>query len=383
MKVLQLGAGAVGTVIARHLAGHPAIEAVTIADLNGERAAEVARSLPGSASSVPVDASDAAALARAAAGHAIIVSSVLPRYNVGIMRVALSVGAHLLDLSAERDDHELYDADWKRAGLTAIHGLGEDPGISNLFARWAADRLDRVDAIRIRDGEFYEPHSELPLASLFSTETFIADALAPASFYSAGEWQRVPAWSGREVYDFPPPVGKQVVYAMDHEEVDTLPRYLGKPVGAVDFKLAVPDRIREQIVLLDRLGMTRRDRVQVCGGDVAPLAVLAAVLPRPFDLGGRIRGASIILVDVEGSRDGRRVRTTLHASMTHEEAFVRMQVTGTAYLTGSGAAAGVLALATGGVAAHGVLLPEMLDPDRLLSLLAGLGVGVTRRSTDV
>src|SRR5262249_4740042 len=254
----------------------------------------------------------------------------------------------------------------------------EDPGISNVFARWAANRLDHVDAIRIRDGEFYEPHPELPLASLFSTETFIEDALAPALLYADGTWTHLPAWSCREVYHFPPPVGPQVVYAMDHEEIDTLPRYLGKPVGSVDFKLAVPDRIHEQIVLLDRLGMTRRDTVRVRGGEVAPLAVLAAVLPRPCELGGRIRGASIILVEIDGRRDGRRVRTTLHASMTHQEAFDRMQVTATAYLTGSGAAAGVLALATGHVTARGRLLPELLDPDPLLSLLATLGVSVTR-----
>jgi len=148
-------------------------------------------------------------------------------------------------------------------------------------------------------------------------------------------------------------------------------------VRFVDFKLAVPDEMQRHLAFLDRVGMTRRDAVRVRGGEVTPLSVLAAVLPQPADLGGKIQGAAIILVEV----DGRRVRHVLHAAMTHDEAFRRMKMTATAYLTGTGAAAGALALVTGKVAARGVLPPEMLDPEPILALLQELGITVHKKES--
>src|SRR5439155_5008188 len=180
----------------------------------------------------------------------------------------------------------------------------------------------------------------------FSTETFIEEAVSPAVYFEDGAWKQIPAWSNREVYPFPDPVGPQVIYNMSHEEVDTLPRSIGKGVRFVDFKLAVPDDMHKHLAFLDRIGMTRRDTVRVRGGEVTPLSVLAAVLPQPADLGGRIQGAAIILVEGDGTKGGRRVRHVLYASMTHDQACRRIKVTATAFLTVTGPAAGAVALMT-------------------------------------
>ncbi len=333
MKILQLGVGAIGTVAARHLAGHRAVESLTLGDMDTTRAGELARELRGKVSVERIDAADPQALEKAIHGHGLVVSAVLPVHNVAIMKAALASGSHLLDLSTGGGDELAHDAAWKKAGLTAIHGMGEDPGISNVFTRWAADRLDQVDAIRVRDGE-YSTSDEFPLACLFSTETFIEEAVSPAIYFEDGKWKEIPAWSNREVYPFPEPVGPQIVYNMNHEEVDTLPRFIGKGVRFVDFKLAVP-----------------------------------------------IKGAAIILVEVDGREGGRAVRHVLHASMTHDEAFRRMKMTATAYLTGTGAAAGALALVEGGVVARGVLTPEMLEPEPILALLQELGVTVHKKKS--
>jgi saccharopine dehydrogenase (NAD+, L-lysine-forming) len=167
---------------------------------------------------------------------------------------------------------------------------------------------------------------------------------------------------------------------MAHEEVDTLPRLIGKGVRQVDFKLAVPDEMQAQIAFLDRIGMTRRDTVRVDGAAVRPLALLAAVLPQPADLGGRVRGAAIVLVEVEGRKAGRRARHVFHAVMTHDEAFRRHKATATAWLTGTGGAAGALALLSGRVPGPGVWSPEQLDPGPVLALLAELGLKVEEQS---
>jgi len=380
MKILQLGVGAIGTVVARHLAGHREVETLTLGDMDTTRAEKLARELKGKVRVERADAADPQALARVVGGHGLVVSAVLPKYNEAIMKATLAAGADLLDLSAGGDDQLAHDGEWKRAGRTAIHGMGEDPGISNVFARWAADRLDAVEAIRVRDGE-YSTSDEFPLACLFSTETFIEEAVSPAIYFENGQWKTLAAFSNREVYPFPEPVGPQVVYNMSHEEVDTLPRSIGKGVRFVDFKLAVPDDMHKHLAFLDRIGMTRRDTVRVRGGEVTPLSVLAAVLPQPADLGGRIQGAAIILVEIDGTKGGRRVRHILHAAMTHDEAFRRMRVTATAFLTGTGAAAGAIALVTGKVKTRGVVPPEALEPEPILGILEELGVTTHRGET--
>jgi saccharopine dehydrogenase (NAD+, L-lysine-forming) len=198
MKVIQLGVGAIGTVVARHLAGHRAVESLTLGDMDTRRAEGLARELKGNVSVKRIDAADHASLEAALRAHGLVVSAVLPVHNEAIMKAALAAGSHLLDLSSGGGDELAHDAAWKKAGLTAIHGMGEDPGISNVFARWAADRLDEVDSIRVRDGEF-STGDEYPLACLFSTETFIEEAVSPALFFEDGAWKQVPAWSNREV----------------------------------------------------------------------------------------------------------------------------------------------------------------------------------------
>jgi len=379
MRVMLLGVGAIGTVIARHLAGHRAIEGVTLCDMDTTRAEKLAGELPAGRTRVEkVDAADPQALARALEGHGLVINAVLPRFNGAICDAALAAGSHYMDLASGEDDLFSRDAAWKKAGRIALNGMGEDPGISNVFARSATDRLDEVDAVRVRDGEYSESE-EFPLACLFSTETFIEEAVSPARYYEDGDWKKIPAWSNQEVYPFPEPVGPQTIYNMSHEEVDTLPRRLGKKVRFVDFKLAVPDSMQQHLAFLDRIGMTRRDTVRVRGGQVTPLAVLSAVLPQPADLGGRIQGAAIVLVEVDGTRGGRRMRHVLHAAMTHQEAFRRQKVTATAYLTGTGGAAGAIAIASGRLKLTGVLSPEQLDPEPMLGLLEELGISVERK----
>lgn len=382
MNVLLLGVGAVGSVLARHLAAHRSVARLTLADQDTRRAARLREELVEAGPGQPdrlrvesVDASDPSALSRACHDQGLVICAVVPRFNGAVMDAALRAGAHYLDLAAGEEDQFLRHEAWKKAGLVAINGMGEDPGISNVLARVGADRLDEVETVRVRDGEFSEAEN-MPLACLFSTETFIEEATSPALEFSGGRYREHPAWSGREVYPFPDPVGPQPVYNMSHEEVDTLPRFLGKGVKNVDFKLAVPDGMRDRLDFLHRIGMTRRDEVPVGRALVRPLQVLSAVLPQPADLGGRIQGAAIVLVEVEGRKASARMRHVLHVAMTHDEAFRRMRATATAFLTGTGAAAGALAITTGQVATPGVLAPEQLEPAPILALLAELGLDV-------
>jgi saccharopine dehydrogenase (NAD+, L-lysine-forming) len=371
---MLLGVGAIGTVIAKHLAGHRAVESLTLGDMDTRRAENLARELGGKSLKVErIDAADPAELERSLKGYGLVVCAILPRFHVAVMDAALKAGSHYLDLASGEVDQLAKDAEWKKAGLLAVNGMGEDPGISNVFARYAADRLDEVDTIKVRDGEFSESE-EYPLACLFSTETFIEEATEPAKYFENGEFKTYPAWSNREVYPFPDPVGPLPIYNMSHEEVDTLSQYIGKGVKSVDFKLSVPDEMARQLQFLHKIGMTRLDTVRVRGGEVTPLSVLSEVLPQPADLGGKIQGCASIVVEVEGRKGGKPMHHRLWTAMTHDEANRRQGVTATAYLTGTGGAVGALAIATGQVKQKGVVPPEMLEPEPVIALLDELGI---------
>jgi len=263
MNVLLLGVGAIGSVISHHLAAHRAVAGLTLCDRDTRRAESLAGEVgPGRVRVMALDAADPAALRRAFHGAGLVINAVLPRFNVGIMDAALEAGCQYLDLCSGEEDQFTRHAAWRAAGRTALHDMGEDPGISNILARLSADRLDAVEAIRVRDGEF-SLSDDIPLACLFSTETFIEEAVSGARVYADGVWKELPPWSGRELYPFPPPVGPQPVYCMSHEEVHSLPRFIGKWLRRVDFKLAVPDDMQTQLAFLDRIGMTRRDEVRI------------------------------------------------------------------------------------------------------------------------
>jgi saccharopine dehydrogenase (NAD+, L-lysine-forming) len=376
MKIMLLGIGGVGTVVAKHIAGHKAVTALTLADMDTARAEALAKALPGKPAVDRVDAADDAALARSIKGHDLVLCAILPRFNKAVMAACLAQKIHYIDLASDASFDEMsVDPDWKRAGLLAVSGMGEDPGISNVFARYAADRLDEVDEIKVRDGE-YSTSEHFPFACLFSTETFIEEAVSPARYFANGKYSAYPAFSNREVYPFPDPIGPLPIYNMSHEEVETLPKYIGKGVKRCDFKLAVPDDARQYLEMLHAIGMTRLDKVKVRGGEVTPMSVLAAVLPQPAEIGGKIKGAASILVEVEGRKAGRRMHHTLWTGLTHDDANRRQGVTATAFLTGTGAAAGVLAVATGKIKTRGVVPPESLEPEPILGILTELGLTI-------
>jgi len=383
MKIMLLGIGGVGTVVAKHIAGHKATTALTLADMDTARAEALARELPGKPKVDRVDAADGAALAQSIKGHDLVLCAILPRFNKAVMAACLAQKIHYIDLASDASFDELsVDADWKKAGLLAVNGMGEDPGISNVFARFAADRLDEVEEIKVRDGE-YSTSDAFPFACLFSTETFIEEAVSPARYFANGKYSEYPAFSNREVYPFPDPIGPLPIYNMSHEEVESLPKYIGKGIKRCDFKLAVPDDARQHLEFLHAIGMTRLDKIRVRGGEVTPLSVLAAVLPQPAEIGGKIKGAASVLVEVEGRKAGKRVRHILWTGLTHDEAFRRQKVTATAFLTGTGAAAGVLAVATGQIKTRGAIPPEALEPEPILAILSELGLQIRKEEKPI
>lgn len=322
-----------------------------------------------------LDASDARALEAALEAADLVIQASLPRFNAGIQAAALATGAHYLDLAADSADPYVRGAEWERAGRTALIGMGEDPGLSNVLARDAADGMDHVESVRIRDGDTASS-PDYAFLPLFSPETFIEETLTGSRIWEGGRYRAVPPFGEGEVYVFPDPVGPQKVYSVDHEEVDSLPRFLAKGVQYVDFKLALDDVTVRSLQTLRDLKLLERGTPEAPG----PRAAVLQALPKPAELGGKISGHAALVVATEGERAGRPVREVRYTLLDHRVAFARYGTTATAYLTGTPAAVAALLLLDGTQRARGMLPPESLDAAPFFPKLAERGVEVVRRA---
>ena len=371
-QVLVIGCGAVGSVVAHHLAAHEAIGDVLLADVDGELAKRTAAHLRSpKARAMQIDASDEDALRRAMRGCGLVINTALPRFNRLIQSAALGEHVNYLDPANDSADPFVDSDTWKAAGLTALCAMGEDPGLSNVFARYAADGMDRVESIKVRDGDTASS-PDYPFIALFSPETFVEETLAPSRIWRDGKYESVPPFGEFETYEFPAPIGPLPVYSVDHEEVDTLPRFIGKGVRYVDFKLALDPATVQTLKLFRDLHLLEPG----AAGGPSPRRALFAALPKPADLAGRVDGYAAILVEVAGERDGQHVVHTVSSVLGHREASEKFGATATAYLTGTGVAVGAILLANGAIKGKGKVSPETLDPMPFFPLLRNFGIDV-------
>jgi len=381
MRVAILGVGGLGRTLASELRADPRVSSLLLIDQLGERA----RVLTGLRGRVPIEAmqlnvENRLALTKAIRGSEVVVNTTLPKYNLTIMQAALEAGGNYLDVAAtgprepggppgifeQLDMHEAF----KSAGRTAIVSMGLDPGISNVMARQAASRLDAVTAIRIRSGGIavLPGYASFPL---YSREAFISDILVRPTVWADGKLQDREPMSEPEEYEFPAPVGKQQTFLISHEEVKTLPKYLGKPVGRVDFKCALEPNLVRALISLDRLGLLSDSRMIRVGNQMVPFRrAFMAAFPEPSALVLPLEGAKALSVEVEGTLGTKRVMYRGDVVLPHQEANRRRSTTAVYYLTAVGAAIGVHLIAEKATPGPGVHPSEALEPERVFQAWA-------------
>jgi saccharopine dehydrogenase-like NADP-dependent oxidoreductase len=386
MDVLIVGVGSVGSVIAQYLQQDDSISSLTLADKDISRARSIAaRHGKTRIEAVKVDASDPKELERLMKGKGIVVNSGHYIFNEPLMRLSKELGIAYVDLaSSKMTDQLAHDEEFRQANTLGVVGMGEDPGLSNIYARYAADRLTTVREIKVRDGEFSV--SKLRgFVPLFSPEIFFEEVLMDAIIFADGKVKHLPPMSEKEVYDFPLPMGRQTVYALEHEEVQTLPYYIKKGVQYVDFKLALSDEFVSNVNLLKELGLLSTKPVNVKGTQVRPFDVFIATLPIPVSVASALSGHAGISVEVSGTSGGKETKYTLSTQMSHEEAYNRFKSNATSFLTGIVPAVYVSTFAKGRVKQKGVIPAEMLDADLMLGELtkAGVKTSLTKSAEEI
>jgi saccharopine dehydrogenase-like NADP-dependent oxidoreductase len=394
MRVLVVGAGGVGAAFAAIAQSRPAFAEVVLADVALERARAVAERLgePDRFRAERIDASSKAELVELIGRVApdAVLNACDPRFNEPIFDAAFEARVTYLDMAMtlsrphpERP-HELPGAmlgeyqlarheAWKRAGLLALVGIGVEPGLSDIFARYAAEELfSSIDEVGVRDGadlvvEGYD------FAPTFSIWTTIEECLNPPLV-----WERergfftTPPFSEPEVFEFPEGIGQVECVNVEHEEVVLIPRWV--ECERVTFKYGLGQEFIDVLQTLHKLGLDSTAPVSVRGAQVAPRDMVAAALPDPATLGERMSGRTCAGTWVTGTgKDGEPRSTYLYHVVDNETTMREFSSQAVVWQTAINPVVALELLDRGEWRGTGVLGPEAFPPKPFLGLLAEYG----------
>jgi saccharopine dehydrogenase-like NADP-dependent oxidoreductase len=394
MKVLVVGAGGVGAAFAAIAQRREVFEHVVMADVALERARAAAGKLaePDRFTAERVDASsreELVALIERTAPDAVL-NACDPRFNEPIFAAAFAAKVTYLDMAMtlshphpERPyelpgemlgDRQLAEHEsWQQAGLLALVGIGVEPGLSDVFARYAADELfSEIEEVGVRDGadlvvEGYD------FAPTFSIWTTIEECLNPPLIWERerGFYTTAP-FSEPEVFEFPEGIGRVECVNVEHEEVVLIPRWVR--CERVTFKYGLGQEFIDVLQTLHKLGLDSTEPVSVRGTQVAPRDVVAAALPDPATLGERMSGRTCAGTWVRGTGvDGKPRSTYLYHVVDNETTMREYASQAVVWQTAVNPAVALELLDRGEWKGTGVLGPEAFPPWPFLELLAQYG----------
>ena len=385
-KVLVVGAGAQGGPCASILSRQEDVSKIVLGDIDIDLATRVKEKIKSDkVTVVKLDASKIEEIEQAASGADVIINLTLPEFNENIIKAALNTSSHYVDAAGFFDSESEFaktDNAFKKAGLTAFTGCGASPGITNVMARYACDKLDEVDEIRVKIGSRALGKPEDVVRGwepTWSPETALTDYAAKSTVFENGEYKEYPPFSGSEEYPFPEPVGPASVAYHSHEEPITLPRFIGKGIRYCDFKYPI-DPIAGALV---KMGFASYKPIDVKGNKVAPIHVLMKLVRQPVGTFlveneeiARLLAtvAYVLIVEVKGTSSGEKVHYTLSMpSMTANENVWLFKKFGTAEIMIALPSVIAAKMCLSGEAPHGVIAPECVDPVRFLKISADMG----------
>jgi len=393
MKVLLVGVGGVGEAIAAIAKPRSWFEQIVLADYKLERAREVQKKL-GDDQRFPVEFIDASKQenieALANRYHVdLIMNAVDPVFNKQIFDAAYSVGVTYMDMAMtlsephpddpfhkpgiKLGDYQFEKAkDWEAKGLLAIVGIGVEPGMADVFARYAQDHLfDEIDEIGVRDGanitiDGYE------FAPNFSIWTTIEECLNPPVIWERERgWFTTEPFSEHETFEFPEGIGPIDVVNVEHEEVLLVPRWV--EAKRVTFKYGLGDQFIGVLKTLHMLGLDNKEKINVKGVQVAPRDVVAACLPDPAHLGEKMHGKTCAGTWVKGWKDGAPREVYLYQVADNQACMEKWGCQAVVAQTAFSAVIAMDLLKQGQWKGVGVLGPEAFEPKPFMDKMADYG----------
>ena len=405
MRILVVGAGGVGDAIAKIAATRAFFEVLVLSDYDPARAQRTVawiaeRHGAGVAArfvTSSIDASDPDAVAAVARAHRVthVMNAVEPKFVQSVFAGAFAAGADYLDMAMSLsephptdpfhatgvklgDDQFAQAADWEASGRLALVGMGVEPGLSDVFARYAADRLfSSIDELGVRDGANLVVRDEFGrevFAPSFSIWTTLEECLNPPVVWERGDgWTTTEPFSEPEVFDFPGGIGPVECVNVEHEEVLLMPRWLD--ARRVTFKYGLGAEFIGVLRTLRDLGLASTTPIRVRSGsgpvEVAPRDVVAAALPDPAGLGPRMEGRTCAGTYVTGTgKDGAPRAVYLYHVVDNADTMRDYDSQCVVWQTALNPVVALELLAAGTWSGSGVLGPEAFDADPYLDLMA-------------
>ncbi|MDQ6642417.1 MAG: saccharopine dehydrogenase NADP-binding domain-containing protein [Actinomycetota bacterium] len=405
MRILLVGSGGVGSAFTAIAARRGFFEACVVADYDESRARRAVESLRDDRFvAAQVDASSAGSVSALCQQHRIthVLNAVDPRFVMAIFDGAFAAGADYLDMAmslsrphpsapyeqcgVKLGDEQFEKARlWEGAGCLALCGMGVEPGLSDVFARYAADHLfSEIDELGTRDGANLTvdgPDGSPAFAPTFSIWTTIEECLNPPVIWEQERgWFTTEPFSEPEVFDFPGGIGPVQCVNVEHEEVLLMPRWVD--AKRVTFKYGLGQEFIDVLRTLHKLGLDRTDKVrapstssgQAVFVEVSPRDVVAACLPDPAGLGHAMHGKTCAGLWVTGKgKDGRPRSTYLYHVVDNDWTMAEYGHQCVVWQTAVNPVIALELLADGTWTGTGVLGPEAFDAQPFLDLLTAYG----------
>jgi saccharopine dehydrogenase (NAD+, L-lysine-forming) len=393
MKVLLVGTGGVGEAIAAIAKERPWVDQVVLTDYSRERLKEVQAKL-GDPKRFPIewiDANQRDVIEQLAKKYKVdlIMNACDPSFNEPIFDAAYNVGVNYMDMAmtlssphptdpfhkcgVKLGDYQFERAKkWEEKGILCIVGLGVEPGMADVFARYAQDHLfDEIEELGIRDGANIEIQG-YEFAPNFSIWTTIEECLNPPVIWEKEKgWFTTAPFSEPEVFEFPEGIGKIEVVNVEHEEVLLMPRWV--KCKRATFKYGLGDQFIGVLKTLHMLGLDNKEKINVKDVQVAPRDVVAACLPDPAHLGDKMSGKTCAGTWVKGKKNGKEKQVYLYQVADNAECMKKWGCQSVVAQTAFNAVIGWDLLEHGIWKGVGVLGPEAFDPEPFMAKMSDYG----------
>lgn len=383
-KVIQIGAGGVGTVVAHKLAQHPEIfTEIVLASRTKSKCDDIANAIGNSRiRTAKVDADDVNQLITLFNSEKpeLVINVALPYQDLTIMDACLACGVNYLDTANyEPKDEAHFEYSWqwayherfKEAGLTAILGCGFDPGVTGVWTAYAAkhyfDEIQYLDIVDCNAGD----HGKA-FATNFNPEINIREVTQKGKYWENGKWIITEPHEIHKALNYPE-VGPKESYVIYHEELESLVKNF-PTIKRARFWMTFGQEYLTHLRVIQNIGMARIDPIIYNGMEIIPIQFLKAVLPDPGELGANYKGQTSIGCRIKGTKDGKQKTYAVYQNCSHEESYKETGAQGVSYTTGVPAMCGAMMFVKGIWKKPGVFNVEEFDPDPFLKALAENGL---------
>ncbi len=382
-KVLIIGAGGVGNVVAKKCAQLPQVfEEIVLASRTKAKCDKIASEIDRPIQTARVDADDAKQTAALIQKHKpqLVINVALPYQDLPIMDACLATKTHYLDTAnyepptAAKFEYKwqwAYQDRYAQTGIMALLGSGFDPGVTNVFCAYALkhyyDRIDTIDIVDCNAGD----HGH-PFATNFNPEINIREITQKGKYWEDGRWIEIEPMSISRDIDYPE-VGPRASYLLYHEELESLVKHI-PGLKRIRFWMTFGQEYLTHLRVLQNVGMTRIDPVEYEGHKIIPLQFLKAVLPDPGSLGINYKGKTSIGCIFDGVKDGRPKQMMIYNVCDHAECFKEVGAQAVSYTTGVPAMIGAKMIVEGKWKGRGVFNMEQFDPDPFMEDLNRYGL---------